>query len=99
MKNYREIFNPTKITISGKSHILTTNEGKYVVKEKNKDIKSLYNYLNNRNFNKYPQIIDEYDNNYVYEYLDDVEVPINQKMIDEAKTLAELHYKTSYFKF
>ena len=47
MKNYREIFNPTKITISGKSHILTTNEGKYVVKEKNKDIKSLYNYLNN----------------------------------------------------
>ena len=43
MKNYREIFNPTKITISGKSHILTTNEGKYVVKEKNKDIKSLYN--------------------------------------------------------
>lgn len=98
MKNYREIFNPTKITISGKSHILTTNEGKYVVKEKNKDIKSLYNYLNNRNFNKYPQIIDEYDNNYVYEYLDDVEVPINQKMIDEAKTLAELHYKTSYFK-
>ena len=91
MKNYREIFNPTKITISGKSHILTTNEGKYVVKEKNKDIKSLYNYLNNRNFNKYPQIIDEYDNNYVYEYLDDVEVPINQKMIDEAKTLAELN--------
>lgn len=98
MKNYREIFNPTKITISGKSHILTTNDGKYVVKEKNKDIKSLYNYLNNRNFNKYPQIIDEFDNKYVYEYLDDVEVPVNQKMIDEAKTLAELHYKTSYFK-
>ena len=82
MKNYREIFNPTKITISGKSHILTTNEGKYVVKEKNKDIKSLYNYLNNRNFNKYPQIIDEYydydnktmtiitpDNTFTFEWL------------------------------
>ena len=98
MKNYREIFNPTKITISGKSHILTTQDGKYVVKEKKKDLKSLYNYLENRSFNKFPKIIDEYDNNYVYEYLDDINEPINQKMIDEAKTLAELHYKTSYFK-
>ena len=39
MKNYREIFNPTKITISGKSHILTTQDGKYVVKEKKKILK------------------------------------------------------------
>ena len=51
MKNYREIFNPTKITISGKSHILTTQDGKYVVKEKKKDLKSLYNfYLRYKNF-------------------------------------------------
>ena len=83
MKNYREIFNPTKITISGKSHILTTQDGKYVVKEKKKDLKSLYNYLENRSFNKFPKIIDEYDNNYVYEYLDDINEPINQKMIDQ----------------
>ena len=98
MKNYREIFNPSKITICGKSYILTTQDGNYVVKEKVKDLKSLYNYLENRSFNKFPKIIDEYDNNYVYEYLDDINEPINQKMIDEAKTLAELHYKTSYFK-
>ena len=25
-------------------------------------------------------------------------MPINQKKAEEAKTLAELHYKTSYFK-
>ncbi len=98
MKNYREIFNPSKITICGKSYILTTQDGNYVVKEKVKDLKSLYNYLENRSFNKFPKIIDEYDNNYVYEYLDDTKEPINQKMIDEAKILAELHYKTSYFK-
>ena len=69
MKNYKEIFNPRKITISGKSNILTTKEDKYVVKEKNKDLKSLFEYLNSRNFNKYPKIIDEYDNKYVYEYV------------------------------
>ena len=98
MKNYKEIFNPRKITISGKSNILTTKEDKYVVKEKNKDLKSLFEYLNSRNFNKYPKIIDEYDNKYVYEYVKDVNMPINQKIVEEAKTLAELHYKTSYFK-
>ena len=98
MKNYKEIFNPRKITISGKSNILTTKEDKYVVKEKNKDLKSLFEYLDSRNFNKYPKIIDEYDNKYVYEYVKDVNMPINQKIVEEAKTLAELHYKTSYFK-
>ena len=35
---------------------------------------------------------------YVYEYVKDVNMPINQKIVEEAKTLAELHYKTSYFK-
>ena len=98
MKNYKEIFNPRKITISGKSNILTTKDDKLVVKEKNKDLKSLFEYLNSRNFNKYPKIIDEYDNKYVYEYVKDVNMPINQKIVEEAKTLAELHYKTSYFK-
>ena len=98
MKNYKEIFNPSKITISGKSNILTTKDDKYVIKEKNKDLKSLFEYLNSRNFNKYPKIIDEYDNKYVYEYVKDVNMPINQKIVEEAKTLAELHYKTSYFK-
>ena len=98
MKNYKEIFNPRKITISGKSNILTTKDEKLVVKEKKKDLKSLFEYLNSRNFNKYPKIIDEYDNKYVYEYVKDVNMPINQKIVEEAKTLAELHYKTSYFK-
>lgn len=98
MKNYKEIFNPTKITISGKTNIITTKEGNYVIKEKQKDINNLYNYLSNRNFNKYPKLIDEYDNKYVYEYLPNQDIPINQKMIDLASTLSELHYKTSYFK-
>lgn len=98
MKNYKELFNPSKITISGKSYIFETNEGNIVVKEKNKDIKSLYRYLNSRNFEKFPKLIDEYDNNYIYEYLTEVDNPINQKIIDEAKSLGELHYKTCYFK-
>lgn len=98
MKNYKELFKPTKITISGKSNILTTKDGNIVIKKKNKDIKKLYKYLNSRTFNKYPKLIDEIDNNYIYEYLNDYDIPTNQKIIEQAKTLAELHCKTCYFK-
>ena len=98
MKNLRAVFHPNKITISGKSTIVDTDSGKYVVKDKNKDLKELFNYLDSRSFNNYPNIIDEYDNSYVYEYLDEVKIPLNQKSIDMAKLLAKLHYKTSYYK-
>ena len=98
MKKVKEIFNPSKITLKGKTTIVDTSSGKYVIKQKNKDIKNLYNYLSSRDFKNYPQIIDEYDNNYVYEYLKDIDTPLNQKCVDMANLLANLHYKTSYFK-
>lgn len=97
MKKIREIFHPNKITISGKSTIVDTDSGKYVIKKKNKDLKKLFNYFNSRSFINYPNIIDEYDNKYVYEYLDDIEMPVNQKCIDMANILSTLHYKTSYY--
>ena len=46
MKKISEVFNPKKITISGKSKIVDTDEGRFVIKKKSKDIKSLYDYLN-----------------------------------------------------
>ncbi|MDD3896086.1 MAG: hypothetical protein PHP49_03570 [Bacilli bacterium] len=98
MKKINEILKPNKITITGKSKILCTENGKCVIKEKNKDVKSLYNYLNTRQFNNYPEIIDEVDNKYVYEYLDSVNIPNNQKASDMADLLALLHNKTAYFK-
>ncbi len=98
MKKINEILKPNKITITGKSKILCTENSKCVIKEKNKDVKSLYNYLNTRQFNNYPEIIDEVDNKYVYEYLDSVNIPNNQKASDMADLLALLHNKTAYFK-
>ena len=97
MKNYREIFNPSKITIAGKSKIVDTESGKYVIKSKKKDIKSLFDYLDSRSFRNYPKVIDEFDDNYVYEYVSDGSTPINQKCVDMAELLANLHYKTAFF--
>lgn len=97
MKNLREIFNPNKITLSGKATIVDTSTGKYVIKEHDKDLESLFNYLDNRSFTNHPKIIDKIDNNYVYEYVDENKTPINQKASDMASLLASLHYKTAYF--
>lgn len=98
MKRINAIFNPKKITLKGNVKIVDTDSGKYVIKTKNQDIKSFYDYLNTRNFNNYPKIIDEYDDNYVYEYVDDIASPIEQKVVDMATTVAALHTKTVFFK-
>lgn len=98
MKTINKLFNPKKIILSGKCKIIDTGEDKYVVKEKINDINSLYEYLNIRNFNNYPKLIDSYDNNNVFEYVKDGNVPLEQKCIDMAKLLSNLHNKTVYFK-
>lgn len=98
MKRISEVFNPSKITISGKSKIIDTSEGKFVLKKKNKDIKSLYDYLNSRSFNSFPELVDELDDEYVYKALSEPSVPIEQKASDMARLLANLHTKTAYFK-
>lgn len=98
MKRISEVFNPSKITISGKSKIIDTSEGKFVLKKKNKDIKSLYDYLNSRSFNSFPELVDELDDEYVYKALSEPSVPIEQKSTDMARLLANLHTKTAYFK-
>lgn len=89
---------PAKITLAGKIKILSSDDKKYVIKEKNKDLKSLYNYLNTRQFHNYPEIIDEDDDNYIFDYINSVNIPINQKASDMANLLALLHNKTAYFK-
>jgi len=88
----------TKITLAGKTKIFENDNQKYVVKEKNKDLKSLYAYLNTRQFHNYPEIVGEDDANYMFDYIDSVKIPINQKASDMANLLALLHNKTAYFK-
>ena len=98
MKKISEVFNPRKITISGKSKIVDTDEGRFVIKKKSKDIKSLYDYLNSRSFTSYPELVDELDDEYVYKVVSEPEIPIEQKSLDMAKVLSSLHTKTAYFK-
>ncbi len=88
-------------TIKGKVTIIETNQGKYVLKEKKDgiNIKGLYSYLKSRGFVSYPEIIDDSRRQInVYEYIEDTEMPAEQKASDLINLVTILHHKTSYFK-
>lgn len=88
---------PRKITFKGNAKILSSENEKYVIKPKKKDLKSLYDYLRTRQFHQFPDIVEEDEENYVFSYIDNVDIPINQKSSDMANLLAMLHNKTAYF--
>lgn len=87
-----------KIQIRGNVKILTTEEGKYVVKPKKKDLSTLFNYLNSRGFNIYPEIIEQNNDEIRYKYYEDDSFSINTKDEDMIRTISSLHYKTTYYK-
>lgn len=97
MMSLSEIFKPQKITLSGKTTILDTDSGKIVIKEDHNNVAKLFNYLDGRGFNAHPNLLDKYDNANVYEYVNDSNIPVNQKSSDMASLLATLHYKTTYY--
>ena len=76
--------------------IADTNVGKVVIK-KNKNKDYIYNYLSNRNFNYYPEIL-ENQNYIVSKYIEDIDIPKEQKMMDLIDLVSLLHSKTTHYK-
>ncbi len=75
-------------------------DDKYVIKKKKVDNKDLYNYLSSRSFEYYPKVIDnntrtDYD---MYEYINDVKTPDEQKALDIINLVALLHSKTTFYR-
>lgn len=80
----------------GKVIIANTNKGKIVIKEnKNKDY--IFNYLNTRSFNYYPEIIDS-DKYIISKYIEDVDIPKEQKILDLIDLISLMHNKTTHHK-
>lgn len=95
----KSIYKPYRYTIKGKTTLLETTSGDFIIKEKNKDLKELYNYLDSRNFNNYAKLIDASRSDVnVFEYVNDTKMPLEQKGIDLIDIISNLHNKTSYFK-
>lgn len=95
----KDIYKPLKYTIKGKTTILETTSGNFVVKEKTNDLKDLYKYLESRSFNYFPKLIDSSRRDVnVFEYVKDTDMPSEQKAEDLINLISLLHNKTSYFK-
>ncbi len=91
-------YNPTKYTFKGKTIIFNTNNNKLILKESNKDINELFNYLHSRNFHNIPDVIKSTNNINIYNYIDDINYSKEQRSIDLINTIISLHKKTSYYK-
>ena len=87
-----------KITIKGNVKIIETEDKKVVIKKKSKDMNSLFDYLNRRNFLCYPNIEKETRNDVEYEYYNEKKYFNQNDDEDFIRTIADLHYKTTYYK-
>lgn len=96
MKEVNEILK--KYNIHG---VRYKKEGKCIVIDDTYVIKpnktNIYEYLNYRNFSNYPDITIE-DSYEISEYINEIEIPNEQKMIDLITIVSNLHKKTTYYK-
>ena len=84
-----------KITLKNSVQII---DNEYVIKKDNKEIETIYNYLQSRSFEYFPKIIKKDKGNIYYEYIEDINEPKEQKIIDLIILISILHNKTTFYK-
>lgn len=88
---------PHRYIKEGNAIIVDTDKGKYVLKEK-KGNNKIYNYLNSRNFDYYPNFISNNNEDYeIMEYIEEFEIPEDQKLMDLIDLIGLLHSKTTHY--
>lgn len=90
---------PTRYEFYKNVTIVDTDTRKYVIKEKNREDKSqIFSYLNSRSFDYYPKILSDKSDEYeITEYVEQVDMPDEQKMLDMIDLVALLHSKTTHY--
>lgn len=97
LKKYNIV--PKSYKKNGKATIVNTKNGKYVIKNKNRNNNDILKYLLSRNFDYFPKILSDKDDDYeLIEYIEDIDMPEEQKMMDMIDLIALLHSKTTYYK-
>lgn len=97
----KSIYKPYRYTFLKNVLILNTTSGDFLVKEKktDKNMNELFSYLASRNFNNYPTLVDNSRSEInIYEYINSINMPLEQKAIDMIDLLANLHNKTTFYK-
>jgi len=101
--NLRELLNDNninlnKITIKNNVKIVDTDRGNYVIKKEEDKLDNTYNYLLSRSFDYFPKTILKNEEYRIYEYINDIEEPIEQRILDVITLLTMLHSKTTFYK-
>lgn len=102
-KEIRELFDRNniitkKITLKKNVKIIDTGDNKLVIKKRERNLDDLFKYLKTRSFDYFPQIIYKTTNYDIYEYIDDVEIPKEEKALDIIRLTTMLHSKTTFYK-
>ena len=101
MNNIKKIIDKYNLIVRGISNyknitIINTNKGKYVIKKEDSD-NNIYNYLESRDFNYILRnnIIDNYS---ISEYIDEIDIPREEKAIELINIMSLLHNKTIFYR-
>lgn len=98
LKNIINKYKAKKITLKNSAKIIENENTRLVIKKDNPNILDTYNYLLSRSFDYFPKIIYK-DNDYnVYEYVEDVNEPYEQRILDIITLTSILHSKTTFYK-
>ncbi len=82
----------------GKVTIIETNDGKYIYKE-GKINSQILNYLKSRSFDYLPFFLNSENDPYqLTNYIDNMDIPNEQKILDLIRLIALLHSKTTHYK-
>lgn len=97
IKNNIKIIN---ITYKNKQKIINTNNGKYIIKEKNINTKKIHNYLTNKNFfNFLPTLNNNQNEKYeLYPYIEEKSLNNLEKATNLIYLMGNLHNKTTTYK-
>ena len=98
LKNIINKYKAKKVTLKNSAKIIENENTRLVIKKDNPNILETYNYLLSRSFDYFPKIIYK-DNDYnVYEYVEDVNEPSEQRILDIITLTSILHSKTTFYK-
>jgi len=89
---------PKSIKKIGSASIITTDDKKYVIKKVNRKIDP-FDYLLTRNFNNFPKVYSNIkDEVELVEFIEENNIPVEQKLEDLVYLVSMLHTKTTYYK-
>lgn len=88
----------TRYQKTGNVYFVEVDGNRYAIKKRKESKGEIYQYLNSRHFNYYPEVLEEDENYEVTPYIEETHYPKEQKIIDLIDLVALLHSKTTFYR-